>query len=420
MTERLPVVLDARVVTGAGGGPEKTILNSPRFLNDLGYRMICAYLHPPGDAGFEVLHSQAESLDAPLESIPDRGPWDWRVFRRLLDLCRREKVAIYHGHDYKSNLLGLFLKRFWPMRLVTTAHGWVRHTSRTPLYYRIDKLCLPRYEKVICVSPDLVEECRRVGVPEDRCLLLENGIDLAAYQRTRSIEQAKAALGFDPARPLIGAVGRLSLEKGFDLLIEAVGKLGNGVQLVIVGDGDERSRLQAMIDEKKRLKIAAPRQLGVLDPPQPPEMGGAGGVEDAEIGALPMPSESDSDLRLAGFQPDPKPYFQAMDLFVLSSLREGLPNVLLEAMALGVPCLATRIAGVPRLILDGESGRLVEPGDVSALADVIRELLAAGDERQRLGEAGRATVEQRYSFARRMEKLATIYDELLGVKCSAS
>jgi glycosyltransferase involved in cell wall biosynthesis len=105
---------------------------------------------------------------------------------------------------------------------------------------------------------------------------------------------------------------------------------------------------------------------------------------------------------------------------VLSSLREGLPNVLLEAMALGVPCVATRIAGVPRLIQDGDNGRLVEPNDAQMLAGTISELLGDAAERQRLGLAGQATVAERYSFARRMEKLAAIYDQLLGAKCSVS
>ena len=151
------VVLDARVVTGSGGGPDKTILNSPRFLDPLGYRMLCAYLRPPNDAGFEVIRKAAAKYNAPLVEVDDRGPWDWRVVTELLDVCRREKVAIWHGHDYKTNALGLLLKRFWPMRLVTTVHGWVHHTARTPLYYRLDQMCLPRYERVFCVSDDLFE-----------------------------------------------------------------------------------------------------------------------------------------------------------------------------------------------------------------------------------------------------------------------
>src|SRR5262245_31410083 len=81
----VPVVLDTRVVSGTGGGPDKTILNSPRYLERAGYRMICAYMHPPGDPGFEVIRGKAERRQAPLLSVPDAGPLDWRVVTRLLD-----------------------------------------------------------------------------------------------------------------------------------------------------------------------------------------------------------------------------------------------------------------------------------------------------------------------------------------------
>src|SRR5947209_3851879 len=191
-----PVVLDARVVTGSGGGPDKTILNSPRFLGPLGYRMLCAYLHPPDDPGFEVLRRTAARYKAPLVEVPDRGPWDWRVVTELLAVCKREKVAVWHGHDYKTNALGLLLKRLWPMRLVTTVHGWVHHTGRTPLYYKLDQMCLPRYERVICVSGDLLETCLGSGVPARNCVLLENGIDAAEYTRRQTAAEARAGLGF--------------------------------------------------------------------------------------------------------------------------------------------------------------------------------------------------------------------------------
>src|SRR5437016_2466551 len=82
---------DASVVAGSGGGPDKTILNSPRFLTAAGYRMLCAYMHPPGDPGFEQLRHRAAALDAPLLSVPDRGPWDCAVIGRLLHICRRER-----------------------------------------------------------------------------------------------------------------------------------------------------------------------------------------------------------------------------------------------------------------------------------------------------------------------------------------
>ncbi len=373
----LPVVFDARVVTGSGGGPDKTILNSPRFLEPLGYRMLCGYLTPPGDPGFAVLEQKAAQAGAPLFAIPDRGPADWRIVPKLLKICREENVAIWHGHDYKTNALGLLLNRFRPMRLVTTLHGWVKRTSRTPLYYRIDRLCLPHYERVFCVSDDLFEEARKSGVATRKCVLLENGIDTAEYSRRQTTAEAKLALGFATDESLIGAVGRLSPEKGFDILLRAVKMLRDRkcpAKLVIVGEGDDRARLEALRAD-----------LGLRD-----------------------------IVRFAGWQSDTKPYFEAMDLFALSSFREGLPNVLLEAMALGVPCVATRIAGVPKLIEHGVSGWLVEPGDPIALADGIFRPLGHSDLSSHCADAARRTIRERYDFGRRTARLATAYDELLG------
>jgi glycosyltransferase involved in cell wall biosynthesis len=373
----MPVVLDARVVTGTGGGPDKTILNSPRPLFAGGYRMLCAYMHPPDDPGFDQLRYKAEKCAAPLLSVPDRGPWDWKVVTRFLHICRRERVDIWHGHDYKSNLLGLLLRRLWPMRLVTTVHGWVKHTRRTPLYYRLDRLCLSRYERVLCVSPDLHDECLARGVSPRRCLLLENGIDATDYRCTRSLADAKQALGIAPERLVIGAAGRLSPEKGFDTLCRAADLLLRSevdLELHILGEGDDRPRLERLIAE-----------LGRGD-----------------------------RIKLAGYQADPRPYYEAMDVFALSSLREGLPNALLEALAMEVPVVATAVAGVPRLIKDGVNGVLIPPNDVDALAEALMDLLRDPHRRDDLRRAGRQTTETEYSFDQRTRRLQAVYDELLG------
>jgi glycosyltransferase involved in cell wall biosynthesis len=370
-------VLDTRVVSGSGGGPDKTILNQPRFLAGSGYRNVCAYMHPPNDPGFEQLRRKAAAWQAPLLSVPDRGPLDWRVMWRMLRLCRRERVRIWHGHDYKSNALGLLLRRFWPMRLVTTVHGWgVRGERRTPLYYRLDRLCLPHYERVLCVSPDLHRQCLAGGVPEDRCVLVENAIDVAEFTRRRTRGEAKRVLGLCPDRIWVGAVGRLSAEKGFDLLISAVDQLlgtGLDVGLVIAGDGEMRRPLEALI-----------ARLGRGD-----------------------------RIYLVGYRPDVRDLYEALDVFALSSLSEGLPNVVLEAMALNVPVVATRIAGIPNVIDDGVNGLVVGPGSVPDLTASLHRLAVDADLRARLAHAARRTVEARYSFAARMDRIRALYDALL-------
>ena len=274
-------MLHTRVVTGAGGGPDKTILNSPRFLNGLGYRAFCAYMHAPADAGFETLQAKARLCGAPLISVPDRGPFDTRVVTNLLKICREKRVGIWHGHDYKSNLLGLLIRPFWPMRLVTTVHGWVERTWRTPLYYAVDRLCLPQYDRVICVSNDLYEQCLVSGVSRDRCLLIENAIDTDEYCLSATAGAAKAERGLRPGRFTIGAMGRLSAEKGFDILIEAFDQLlaaGVDAELRIAGEGGERARLEALIARLQR----------------------------------------QDRIRLLGYLPDPREFFETLDVFVLS------------------------------------------------------------------------------------------------------
>lgn len=261
------------------------------------------------------------------------------------------------------------------MKLVTTVHGWVRHTKRTPLYYWIDRQSLRFYDRVIAVSQDLYDASLKAGVRPDRCILIENAIDTEEFRRTRDRDTVKREQGFDPALPLIGAVGRLSVEKGFDHLIRAVDQLhrqGLDVQLAIAGEGDQLQNLQSLVAQQSR-----------------PER-----------------------FRLLGFVADTKSFYQALDVFALSSLREGLPNVLLEAMAFEVPVVATAIAGIPRLIEHDQNGLLVPPADVPALATCLNRLLIAPEPAGRLALAARETILSRYDFRVRMQKVRAVYDGL--------
>ena len=381
------VVLHARVVTGTGGGPDKTILLSAPFLADTPYWLAAAYLHPPDDPGFEAICRRAAEVGCPLIGIPDRGPLDRSVFRTMLDLIRHYKVGIWHGHDYKSNMLGLTLRPFWDMRLVTTVHGWVKRTVRTPLYYAIDRWCLPYYHHVICVSDDLVQRVAKLGVPEDRLSLIPNAIDEHRFDRRLPAGQAPMRRQHEvpDGRLVIGAVGRLSGEKAFNQLIRATHQLigeGLDVELWIAGEGDGpggRDDLQKLIDH-----------LGL-----------------------------NGRVRLLGFVEDTIELYQAMDLFVLSSLREGLPNAVLEAMAMGVAVVSTRVAGVPKLIEDGKSGLLCPPGEVDQLAGAMRRPLADETLRSQLAAGGRRTIESQYGFARRMSKVRDVYDRVLGLSQDA-
>ncbi len=366
-----PFVLHTRVVSGAGGGPEKTILNSPRFLKDLGYTSACLYLHPPNDPGTEMLRSRAAKYGAEFIGIEDKGPFDFSLLRKLVKVCHERKVEIWHAHDYKSNVLGLLVKRRIPsLRLITTLHGWVQKTWKTPLYYTIDKFCLSRYDEVIAVSDDLFDQALKLRVPQEKLSLIHNGIDTQEFKRSMTREEARKALGMPTDAFLIGGLGRLSKEKGFDLLIRAVENLiqeGLDLELWIGGEGQQREKLEQQFS------------------------GTASGR-----------------VKLLGLIEDPKVFFQALDLFVLSSIREGLPNVLLEAMALETPVLSTRVAGIPSLIAHQEHGVLIDSASADELIGGIKAL--HGENPAIMARNARTRIEADFDFQVRMQKIAAIYD----------
>lgn len=369
-----------RVVAGTGGGPEKTILNSPRFIRHHGYDAQVVYLCAPDPTIQQSLRTRAEKLECPLTLIEDHGMRDVSVIKKLLRFMRQERIELLQTHDYKSNVLGLILRRFHKMHLVSMLHGWTDTTGRMPLYIAIDKKTLPWYEKLICVSEDLVDECKKLRIPERKIQLVHNAIDLATYTRTTSKELAKREIGIEGNDPLIGMVCRLSPEKGIIEAIAMVSRLnaqGKRVQLWVAGDGPFRPDVEREI---------ASRGLG-------------------------------EQVRLLGQLSDTRLFYQAMDAFLLNSIREGLPNVVLEAMALEVPVVATRVAGVPSLIRPNQTGWLIEPGDEKALDSSVLESLdpQLGTEK---ASSARRLIETDFSFDKRMERVAGIYDSLWVTKQS--
>jgi glycosyltransferase involved in cell wall biosynthesis len=374
-----PTVLHVRVVAGTGGGPEKTILRSPRYACDEYFRMAVAYIHPTGDPGIETIKASAKQFNAPLFTIPERGPLDPRTVAALYLLCKSQKVAVWHGHDYKSNLLGLVLRRFWKMKLVTTVHGWTNDTFRTRMYYHVDKWCLPRYDEVIAVSPLLNEHCLNIGVRPSRLSYIANAIDCNDYKRTRTIRQARAELGIFRDSFIMGVVARLSPEKGVDRAIGAIADLHvkyPNTELHIVGDGPEFDRL-------KRLAV---------------ERGVAGIVH------------------FWGHQAQSKRFFEMFDMLLLPSLSEGFPNVVLEAMAMAVPVAAANVGGVSELLKQGRRGVILDANDVESWAGHIAPLIVSKERRHELARLGRARVEKYYSFDQRMAKVFKVYDRAMSIE----
>ncbi len=369
-------VLHVRVVTGCGGGPEKTILRSARYADPGRYQLAAAYIYPQGDPGMCVIRQIANSLKCPLYEVAESHALDHHTLGAMIELCRDLKIDIWHGHDYKSNLFGLIVKRFHPMKLVTTAHGFTRETWRTRLYYHLDNLAMLGYDRAIAVSPQLVKHCAYHGVNPDRLTYIPNAIDTAEYLRTQSTIDTKAEFGMSPDRFAIGVIGRLSPEKGTDRAIRMLpGLLAKhpNAELHLIGDGHERGALQQLAS-----------RLGVADA-----------------------------VRWCGWQADTRPFYEMLDTLLLPSRTEGLPNVVLEAMAMGVPVAATNVGGVSDLLDGGDCG-IILGDDEADWARQIAPLLSIPSLRESYADLAHRRVSGAFNFRNRIAAVMSVYDQTLG------
>jgi len=305
----------------------------------------------------------------------------WEIFR----LIKREQVVLVHTHTSKAGFLGRLAARLArvPM-IVHTPHGHVFYgyygPRLTAFFVRLERLAARLTDRIVVLTERGIEEHLARGIGRrEQFRVIPSGVDLERIRRAAPpYETARARLGMDSGTHLIVGLGRLVPVKGFQVLVKALPLIVSAVpsaRLLLVGEGPLREDL-----------LVEARALGVGD-----------------------------RLELAGAQSDPAPFLAAADLVVVPSLNEGMGRVLVEAMALGCPVVATCVGGIPVVVLDGETGRLVAPDDPPALAGAVTELLKDPGVRQRMGEAGRRRAEQ-FSLAVMESRLLDLYRDLCAEK----
>jgi glycosyltransferase involved in cell wall biosynthesis len=376
-------VLELRSVWGTGGGPDKTILGGVRLLDPSRVATTVCYIRDARDTVF-ALDRRAAELKLDYVEVIERNSFDRRIWPALKALVHERRIDIVHAHDHKTDLVTWLLAKATPIIPLSTAHGFAGDSRSEQFYYAVEKRLLARFPHVIAVSKPIKAELVRTGSQPDRVTVINNGIDHHVFKRDPSKRDAiRSDLGLAPSEIVIGAVGRLESEKRFDLLIEAVADLRRdypSVVLAIVGEGRLRPDLEAATE---RLHLGA-------------------------------------HVRLLGHRTDVIALHHAFDLFVQSSEREGTPNAVLEAMAMETPALATDVGGTGELMADGVHGLLVPRHDVRALRDGLAKILADPAGARERAIAARARVETELSFERRMEKVATVYEELMRSRSRAS
>ncbi|MFC3815752.1 glycosyltransferase [Lysobacter sp. GCM10012299] len=322
----------------------------------------------------QSLHELARARGQDSVLLPCRGRIDTGTVNALAAQIASTGAPVLHSHDYKSAFYAWLATRRQPARLVATLHGWVEGSSTLRLYTRLELALLRRFDALVVVAAGQVERLLQAGIPHSRIHQIDNGIE-ATHADGAGAAVLRDRLGIATSAQVFTAVARLSSEKNLSMLLQAfapVAAHSPEATLVLVGDGPEREALQAQAGE-----------LGLL-----------GGRQ----------------LHFLGTRDDMAVIYAMTDCLVLPSLSEGMPLVVLEAMACEVPVLASAVGDIPRLLAGSEHGRLVPAGDAVALQAALEEALML---RGRRDVAARAYVDEHHSAQAMAGRYLDLYQRLL-------
>lgn len=327
----------------------------------------------------------AKQHNLPVQIFPCKGKLDLNTILLIRRFVDEQKVNLIHTHGYKSNFYALAAVLCKKVPMITTCHNWLGDDIKMRLYARLDKFFLNRFDRIIAVSDTVRREILNHGVSSEKLLTIYNGIDIKRFNNRINEKNIKKELGIEHDYKVIGTVGRLSEEKGHTYFLEAAEKVLQKypkTAFLIVGDGPLREYLK-----EKACQIADKLN--------------------------PQTNISQNPFIFAGVRSDISTIYSIMDIFVLPSLTEGLPMVLLEAMASRKPVVATDVGAVSSVFEHGRSGVLIEPGNVNNLSMEIMELLANPQKIQKMANHARQKVELEFSSKIMTEKYLDVYQDVL-------
>lgn len=294
----------------------------------------------------------------------------------LISLIRDKRISLIHiNNNIFSGIPAILAAKMLSVPCIC-------HIRQTRVPIKREKLVIPWINKILVLNQKALEEYRKY-VPSEKVCLIYNGIDLEEYTvREGALKEIKKEFDLNDSDSIVGIVGRLVEGKGHDDFLKAAAIIENkksNVKFLIVGDDPTRDKRT-----KKKLKKLT-KNLSLND-----------------------------DVIFTGWRDDIKDIMSIFDILVMPSQAEGLPNTILEAMALCKPVVATNVSGPSEIVIDGKTGFLIPPNNPSALAEAILKLLKNGELAASMGEAGRKRVERLFDIRKTVRQLEQIYEEILA------
>jgi glycosyltransferase involved in cell wall biosynthesis len=356
------------VAPGNVGGLERVVQSLTGAQCAAGHLVSAAVIHERRGDDHPLTQSlRARGVDVIPVPVGARGYLTERA--AVKSIARRIGPEIVHTHGYRPDVVDAPVARRLDLATVTTVHGFTGGDWKNRLYECLQRRAFRRFDAVVAVSEPLGGALARSGVPKRSLHVIPNAWDDTVTFLDR--EAARALLGVPSQEVRIGWAGRLSEEKGPDLMLEALALLGDGVTLSMLGDGGRPG-----VREELRARA---EKLGVA-----------------------------KQVTWHGLVPDAARLFRAFDVFALSSRTEGTPIVLFEAMAAGIPVVASAVGGVPNVVSSTEA-LLVSPNDPQALAAALRR--ACEDQRggAQRAAAARARLQRDFALEPWLDRYMKVY-----------
>ena len=338
---------------------------------------IATFLRQDGPASDELL-SFCLQLRLETHVIPEQFAFDFRVLPAIRRLIESYQPDVIETHSVKSHFLIWLTRAYEQRQWIAFHHGYTQTSARARLYSKLDRWSLRAASQVVTDCHPFADELQRIGVYAERIAVQHSAVSEFAPPSREEVSELRRALGISEAARVILSVGRLSREKGHSDLIEALSHLAKkesvrNVCVVVAGDGPDREILRKKCETER--------------------------VANA--------------IRFVGHVTNIAPYYGLADMLVLPSHSEGSPNVLLEAMAAGVPVVATRVGGIPEIVTNEREALLVERGDPRALARSMERLLCDENLGIQLAQGARQK-SRTYSPGAYCESLLALYENCLA------
>ncbi len=356
------------------GGPGKGIL---QFLKCGGAKKSkpVIVLFDTGTIQNWQFRDELQKLHATIESLRQRMIYDPLLIPQGWKVIKKYGIQILQSHGYKGHVFCLILKMITGLPWVGFVHGWTAEDLKIRLYSKLDRFILRFANKVVVVSESFKKRINLNWVKEEKIRIIPNAIDPAEFEAVFVDGDIRNRYGLRDDEKIIGVVGRFSPEKGQEIFIDAFKVVKDSlpnVRAMFVGDGQNKG---ALIEKVKKHGI-------------------------------------EKDVIFAGYQEKMAQYYKSFDLVLMPSLSEGMPNVALEAMLFQKPVIATNVGGVPEVVTDGVTGRIIEPQNPELMAREIIQLVSDPNLMGRYGKAGRERAISEFNPDARVQKIIDLYKEI--------